>query len=84
MTSPAPLDGGEYIRGYYGVPARVCMRILFEDKPGVIVGFDDHYLLATLDGSREWSVLHPTWRVQYLGADGRVIWPAERARDGVR
>lgn len=61
---------GEFIRGYYRVPAHIGAKILFEGYPGVITGFDGPHLLARVEGYGERPViLHPTWEVEYLPAD---------------
>lgn len=59
------VDPGQYVRDYYGVPARVGVRIKFEDRVGPIVGFQDHYLRVDL-GDAEPAILHPTWHVEYV------------------
>lgn len=60
---------GDYIRGYYNVPAHIGDRIRFSggDVPveGTIAGFDDQYLLAEFAGPTDLVRLHPTWQVEY-------------------
>lgn len=54
-----------YVREYYKVPAKRGMRIKFEGKPGVIVGFRDQYLRVRLDGEKHPVTCHPTWEIEY-------------------
>ncbi len=56
----------EYVRWFYGVPAKRGSRILFEGKPGTIVAFDQQYLKVRMDGEKKPIRLHPTWEVEYL------------------
>lgn len=59
--SDAALD---YVRGYYGVPARVGGRVTVDGDPGQIVGGENQYLLVEFDEGYE-APAHPTWRVRY-------------------
>jgi len=61
---------GEWLRKIYGVPAHAGGRVVFEGRPGVITGFDGHYLRVRLDGDRYERLYHPTWHMTYEG-DGR-------------
>ncbi|SNS59378.1 hypothetical protein [Rhodococcoides kyotonense] len=56
-----------YVRGYYGVPAHVGVRILFlyTGEYGVIVGGEQQYLRVRFDGHKTAALLHPTWEVEY-------------------
>jgi len=58
----------EYIRKYYGVPAKVGGRILFKynQKEGVIKGSSNANLMVLFDGEKTPKPLHPTWEVKYL------------------
>ena len=55
----------EYVRSYYGVPAKREMRVVANGKPGVIVGFDGAHLRIRLDGEEHVGNWHPTWRIEY-------------------
>lgn len=55
----------EYVRAYYGVPAKRGMRIVADGKPGKIVGFDGAHLRVRLDGETHIGNWHPTWRIEY-------------------
>ena len=61
----------EYVRRYYGVPAKRGMRVTVDGKPGVIVSFPNQYLGVRLDGERRTVRCHPTWRVDYPIGVGR-------------
>lgn len=58
----------DYIRRYYGVPAKRGARITFEGKPGVITGSRGQYLIVRLDGDRKADIYHPTWHIEYVKA----------------
>jgi hypothetical protein len=68
-TEPRDTDGLEYVRGYYKVPARIGVRVLFEGQPGVITGSSGPHLLVHMDGAAEPVPAHPTWEMQYLTAE---------------
>ena len=64
-------DGGarrimDYIRRYYGVPAKRFGRVKFQGKPGTITGSDGAYLRVRLDGQKRVGKYHPTWEIEYL------------------
>ena len=62
-----------YIRDYYGVPAKRGGRVVFNDKPGVIVGSRSQYLRIRLDSdpsTQRPRTVHPTWRMEYPAAPG--------------
>jgi hypothetical protein len=54
----------EYVRRYYGVPAKRGGRIRFRGMGGTITSADHHLRARMDDGSR--VILHPTWQVEYL------------------
>lgn len=54
------------VRAYYNVPAKKGGRVLFEGRPGVIVGFRDQYLRVRLDGETGVGTYHPLWHIDYL------------------
>lgn len=56
----------DYIRSYYGVPAKRGALIMFNGKVGSIVGSRGQYLRVRFDGKRFPAVIHPTWEVRYL------------------
>jgi hypothetical protein len=56
----------EYIRNYYGVPARRGVRIVFDGKEAVIVGASGPHLKVKIDGEKRAVPIHPTWKVEYL------------------
>lgn len=65
------MDGLEYIRDYYKVPADMGRRIVYTGNKntrleGVIVGDDSARLLVRLESYDGPVVLHPTWNVEYL------------------
>jgi len=55
----------EYVRSYYGVPAKRGMRIVIDGRPATIVGFKNQYLRIRRDGEKRTAIAHPTWRVEY-------------------
>jgi hypothetical protein len=55
----------EYVRGYYGVPAKRGMRITIDGRPATIVGFAGARLRIRRDGEKRTAIAHPTWRVEY-------------------
>lgn len=59
----------DYIRRYYGVPAKRGERVTVDGKAGRIVGFDGPHLRVRFDGERRIYNAHPTWRVAYLDHD---------------
>ena len=54
----------QWVRDYYGVPARRGMRVRVDGRPGVITGAT-HHLRVRFDGDRRSLYCHPTWRVEY-------------------
>lgn len=62
-------DDGQYIRDYYGVPARLGSRVTYsggqQPQAGTITGFDGAYLRIQLDGEQEVCNYHPTWKIEY-------------------
>jgi len=59
---------GTFVRDYYQVPAYDGGRVVIDERPGVIIGFDQQYLLVRFEGATEPVPAHPTWRVTYLDA----------------
>lgn len=55
----------EYVRSYYGVPAKRGMRITVDGFPATIVGFAGARLRIRFDGAKRTAIAHPTWRVDY-------------------
>lgn len=54
----------EYVRTYYGVPARRGLRVTVDGRPGVITRAT-HYVFVRFDGLRFSRPCHPTWRIDY-------------------
>ena len=54
----------EYVRRYYGVPAKRGGRVQFFGAQGTITSAT-HYLRVRMDDGRR-VLLHPTWEVTYL------------------
>lgn len=70
----------EYVRRYYGVPAKRGGRIRFlynGEREGTITSFDGQYLRVRFDGETRSERLHPTWKVDYLDNDGKCIWKSK-------
>jgi hypothetical protein len=70
-----------YIRTHYGVPARRGGRIRYEGKLGTITGADTDLIVKPDEryyDSTRWYC-HPTWHIEYLDKQGRVIWRAKEA-----
>jgi hypothetical protein len=61
-------DCYEYVRGYYGVPAYVGVRVHVRGRQGVIVEarHSQHYVHIWLDGDSRSDVYHPTDGVSYV------------------
>lgn len=61
-------DCYEYVRTYYGVPARVGMRVRHGTKEGVLVRARTalHYLHIRFDGVKHLVPAHPTDEIEYL------------------
>ncbi len=62
-------NGFDYVRRYYGVPAKRGMRVIADGRPGVITSSAGNYIRVRLDGERRSGYWHPTWNMEYL--DGR-------------
>ena len=58
----------EYIRKYYGVPAKRGMKIKYFNKSGVIVGSLGAYLKIRLDGECNTKPYHPTYELEYVAS----------------
>jgi hypothetical protein len=72
MVKGLPQMSMEYIRNYYGVPAHLGGRVRYAGDPagaieGLITGTNGPHLLVQFDDAKHPSVLHPTWRIEYLG-----------------
>ncbi len=55
----------QYIRDYYGVPAKRGMRIVVDGMPGEIRGARGQYLRVLIDGDAKLTDCHPTWEIEY-------------------
>lgn len=60
----------EYIRRYYGVPAKRGMTITFQGEPCVIVGSQGAHLRVRVSWRKRPVPIHPTWEVVYPDAAG--------------
>ena len=60
----------EYIRNFYGVPAKRGGRISFTNAKkaaqGTIIGSRGAYIRVRMDGSGMVHSLHPEWHIVYL------------------
>lgn len=65
----------ETIRKSRGVPAKRGMRVFYGHKGrhGTIKSARGGYLKIQLDGDKSAGVYHPTWELDYLDDDGKVI-----------
>lgn len=65
-----PIGGGrlsfEYVRRYYGVPAKRGCRVVWDGKPGRLTSGNGHYVRVLLDGERRPRIVHPTWHMEYV------------------
>lgn len=64
----------DYVRRYYGVPAKRGMRVTCDGKPGVITSGAGAHIRVRLDGERHPYPYHPTWRVTYHTPTGDVTY----------
>lgn len=55
----------DYIRDYYGVPAKKGGRVKAYGKPGVITGARGPHLRIKLDGEKYSASYHPTEGIEY-------------------
>lgn len=64
--STAPFD---YVRTFYGVPAKRGRRVLVSGSPGVIAEDRGHYIGVNFDSDKPGVIhnCHPTDEVKYLG-----------------
>lgn len=64
----------EYIRRYYGVPAKRGGRVRFKGRPGRIVSADEQYLNIQFDDRDDvLGPYHPTWEMVYEDSKGSAI-----------
>lgn len=59
-----------YVAERYKVPARVGAPVLFEGKPGRVVGASGPHVLIRLDGERLAIPYHPRWHLIWLEENG--------------
>jgi len=52
-------DPLEYIRDYYGVPAKKGVVVKYKEKFGVITGASGPYVKVRLDGEKNANPYHP-------------------------
>lgn len=80
----------QYIRNYYGVPARRGARIRFlwpdpeQPRTGTVIGARDALLRVRMDGERRTRLLHPTWRIEWLEFPRASDAPAADEKQYVR
>ena len=56
----------QYIRDYYGVPAKRGGRVRYMgDKTGKITGTKGPHLRIRLDGEKVIHSYHPRWNIEY-------------------
>ena len=60
----------EYIRTYYGVPAKRGGRVEYTGtgkvQTGTITGASGAHLSIRIDGKKHADPFHPTWNLKYL------------------
>lgn len=56
----------DYVREHYGVPAKRGKRVIADGKPGRITSADGARIRIRLDGNKQSTLWHPTWRINYL------------------
>jgi len=75
------LTGISYIRAHYHVPATRGGRVRYEGRLGTITGTTAGKLIVRPDVRRYHTyrdICHPTWHMEYLDLDGRVMWVDQR------
>lgn len=56
----------DYVRRYYGVPAKRGMRVtVYDGREGTITCGAGHYIRIRLDGEKRSRIFHPTWKLTY-------------------
>lgn len=84
MSAPKS-DCYEYVRGYYGVPAYIGVRVrLRNGREGTLVPakHSQHYVHVHLDGAPRSDVYHPTDGVEYILIGLRETYRSEDRRNG--
>lgn len=61
----------DYVRRCYGVPADHGMQVRVDGRVGTIIR-GDYRLYVKFDGNKRATPCHPTWRVEYMTANGVV------------
>lgn len=61
----------QYVRDYYGVPAKRGMAVTVDGHQAKIVGFAGARLRVRLHGQPGVHLAHPTWNVVYQ--DGKTL-----------
>lgn len=64
----------DYIRTYYGVPARRGQRVRYtgdkgpnaKPREGTITSANGQHLCIRMDGDSFSNLFHPTWALEYL------------------
>lgn len=64
----------DYVRGRYGVPAHMGLRVIAYGEPGIIVEDRGHYIGITLDKDKPGVIgsYHPTDGIEYLETVGKI------------
>ena len=57
--------GLDYVRKFYGVPAKRGGRVVVAGRRGTITSASDSYIMVRFDGESTPRRCHPTWRVTY-------------------
>ncbi len=64
----------DYVRTFYGVPAKRGQRVIFNGKPGRIVSFPGARIGVRFDDQPKYTLpCHPTWEIVYLDRDGNAV-----------
>jgi ribosomal protein L21E len=59
-------DSLEYIRKYFGVPAKMGTRVKYEGKTGRITGATGEYIKIKMDGEKKSYCYHASWKIEYM------------------
>jgi hypothetical protein len=49
----------QYIREYYGVPAKRGEPVIYQGKPGVVTGYSGPHIRVRLEGEKRSRPYHP-------------------------
>lgn len=62
------MSGFDYIKDYYGVPAKRGAKIEYNGKPGTVTGTHGPHVKVRLEGQKHSNCYHPT-DLKWLEAD---------------